>query len=81
MKRILAITLCLITCLSMASCALFGEKHSEHKFKQEWKTNSIYHWHECEFSECNEKGNYEKHKYENGKCVECGHKEQTLGSH
>ena len=81
MKKLLSLILCLVTCFSMTSCALFGGEHSEHTFKKDWKSNSIYHWHECEYSDCKEKGNYEEHEYENGKCVDCGHKEQSFGSH
>ncbi len=81
MKRILAFILCVVTCLSMTGCALFSGEHSEHKFKRKWESNSVYHWHECRFGDCNEKGNYEKHVYENGECTKCGHKEQSFGTH
>ncbi len=81
MKKLLAFVLCLVTCISMTSCALFGGEHDKHKFRRRWESNAGFHWHECRFSDCTERGNYEKHDYKDGKCVKCGYKEQTISEH
>ena len=81
MKKLLAFILCLITCFSMTSCALFGGEHTDHKFKRKWESNAVYHWHECKFADCKEQGNKELHTYENGKCTKCKHKQQFISEH
>ena len=80
MKKLLALILCFITCLSMTSCALFGEEH-DHRYKKAWESNSGYHWQECKFRDCKEQGNKEKHTFKNGKCSVCGYKAQSLKQH
>ena len=81
MKKLLAFVLCLTSCFAMTGCALLGGDHDEHKFKRKWESNSAYHWHECKFSNCKEKGSYELHSYKDGECEKCGRKEQVFGDH
>ena len=80
MKKIIAFILCLTTCFLMTSCALFGGEHSEHKFKTAWENNSAYHWHKCKYNKCNERGDYGFHTFIDGKCTECGYKQQSFSS-
>ena len=81
MKKLLALVLCFVTCLSMTSCALFGQEHKNHRYRRAWESNAGYHWHECKGRNCKEQGNKEKHTYKNGKCSVCGYKEQTITEH
>ncbi len=46
-----------------------------HDFSKSWSSDNVYHWHKCYQEGCEEVYGLEKHSFEGGFCIVCGHKD------
>ena len=77
MKKKVLLTICMALCLVVLCVAIAGCKaKQEHKFAEGWTYDETGHWHACTGENCEEKGEFAAHVYDNDAdttCNVCGY--------
>ena len=82
MKKKVLLTICMALCLVVLCVAIAGckAKH-EHKFAEGWTYDETGHWHACTGENCEEKGEFAAHVYDNDAdttCNVCGYERAVV---
>lgn len=64
--------LCLLACLTLASCELLAAAHT-HDFQTEWTNDETHHWQTCKDETCTEISGKAEHDFKNDVCSVCGY--------